>query len=487
MVDTSDPVTQWAFMIVVSVVMGTFLLIAVALFRRWQQIRYGRYVHILQLQYRPVLARVLSGARRPADIETLRELPLSDLEILFEPLFSRRKLPERCLVFFQALCLELGLIELWQSRLASGRLAAPSSSGNGANHESLGRSGTRIFLQAISIRNLGALRHRPSWPLLIKALDDRRPEVQFVALRALGAMGAPASFPVLRERLHAVAQGNSPSPPLRGLQAAMASFGIACVPALLPSLRHTDRHIRLHSAEILRTIVCREAARQPRLALTQQSLTPQIVELLLAALAVDTNSETRARAAEVIVFLADPRATPALRNLLLDHQWFVRLRTVQAVAHLRQSAAPLHLQIRGCLRDSHWQVREAAIRTLLSLGREGTNQLYEHFLTSPNHTTRKQIVQVIERKGLMFKLVELYSNGTNGVDARMVEQLAIEAAPLGLSEVLRTLTPEVRLRFLSRFFSDAEAKIRFHEGKQPDVESTLSPKHILDFPPHLAA
>ena len=487
MFDISDPVTQWAFMMVVSVVTGTFLLIAVAIFRRWQQIRYGRYVHILQLQYRPVLARVLSGARRPSDIETLRELPLADLELLFEPLFSRRKLPERCLVFFQALCLDLGLIELWQSRLARGHRAAPSSSGNGANHERPGRSGARIYLRAKSIRNLGALRYRPSWPLLVKALDDRRPEVQFVALRALGAMGAPASFQVLRERLHAVVQGNSASPSLRGLQAAMASFDLACLPALLPSLGHTDRHIRLHSTEILRTIVCNEAARQPHLALTQELLTPQVLELLLAALAVDTNSETWARAAEVIVFLADPRATPALRNLLLDHQWIVRLRTVQAVAHLRQAALPLHLAIRGCLRDSYWQVREAAIQTLLSLGPAEANLLYEHFLSSPDPTTRKQIVEAIERRGLMSDLVEQYNKGTKGVDALMVEQLASEAAPLGLSGILRTLDPEVRLRFLSRFFSDAEARIRFQEGEQPAVKGAINPKHIVDFLPHLAA
>ena len=84
-------------------------------------------------------------------------------------------------------------------------------------------------------------------------------------LRSLAALGAPESFPVLRERLHAVAQGKSPSPPLQALQAAMASFDLTCAPALLPSLRHPDRQIRLCATEILRTMVRREAARQPRL------------------------------------------------------------------------------------------------------------------------------------------------------------------------------------------------------------------------------
>ena len=487
MVNHSDPVTQLAFTIVVSVVMGTFLLIAVALFRRWQQIRYGRYVHALQRRYRPVLAGVLSGARRPAAIEILREMPLADLELLLEPLFSRRKLSERSLVFFQALCLELGLIELWQSRVAQApRMAAPYSQ-SGASRERPGRPGMRLLLRAKSMRNLGKLHHRPSWPLLVKALDDPRAEVQFVALRALGALGAPESFPLLRERLHAVAQGNSQSPPLRGLQAAMASFDLACAPALVPSLRHADGKVRLQGTEILRMIVCREAAA------SRISLSPRncfLPRWWSCCWPRSRWTPTRKLGREQQKSSSfSPTSVPRvpLRNLLLDHEWFVRLRTVQALAHLHQAAAPLHLQIRGCLRDSHWQVREAAIHTLLSLGEEGTHHLYDYFLTSPNPSAREQIVEVIERRGVVFELVGMYSNGANGVDARMVERLATESARVGLPGILRSVAPEVRLRFLSRLFSSAEAKMRFQEGTQPGVESAVSTEHVLEFPPRLAA
>ena len=99
----------------------------------------------------------------------------------------------------------------------------------------------------------------------------------------------------------------------------------------------------------------------PRFTLTQELLTPPMVELLLTELAVDISAEIRARAAEVLVFLDDPRATPVLQNLLLDPQWFVRLRTLRALGHLRQPAASVRLDIRDFLRDPHWQVREAAI------------------------------------------------------------------------------------------------------------------------------
>ena len=49
-------------------------------------------VHTLQRKYRPVLAKLLSGARNPSEVEALRELPLADLELLLDPLFSKRKI-----------------------------------------------------------------------------------------------------------------------------------------------------------------------------------------------------------------------------------------------------------------------------------------------------------------------------------------------------------------------------------------------------------
>jgi len=487
MVNIADPVTQWAFIILVSVVLGTCLLIVVAFFRRWQQIRYARYVHALQRKYRPVLAKVLTAPPCPSGIEALRELPLADLELLLDPLFSKRKVTERCLVFLQALCAELGLLEVWQTRLANGHPAAAKSSRNGAHEGLPDRAVMRHLLRAKSIRNLGMLRYRPSWPHLVNALNDRRPDVQLVALRSLAALGAPESFPVLRERLHAVVQGDSACPPLQALRAAMVRFDLTCASALLPSLRHSDRQVRMHATEILRTMVRREAASQPGFKLTPELLTPQMLELLLAELPVDPSAEIRARAAEVIVFLRDPLSTSVLQGLLLDHQWFVRLRTVRALAQLRQQAAPLHLDIRECLRDPHWRVREAAIQTLISFGPKGKRQLYEHFLTSPDRIAHKQIVEEIERTGLMSALVEEYSTGTKGVDALMVEQLASDAAPLGLSGILRTLNPEIRRKFLDRILPSAEARMRSLGELRPDVEKPVSLQQILEFPPHLAA
>ncbi|MFZ0959733.1 MAG: HEAT repeat domain-containing protein [Terriglobia bacterium] len=479
----TDPLTQWAFVILLSVVMGTCLLMAVAIFRRWQQTRYIRYVHTLQRKYRPVLAEVLSGAGNASGISALRELPLADLELLLDPLFSKRKLTEQSLVFLQTLCEELGLVALWRSRLANGHAAAHPSPGNGVDD----RARMRYLLRAKSIRNLGMLHHQPSWPLLVKALDDRHADIQLVALRSLAALGAPESFPMLREMLHAVVLGETTSPPLRGLQAAMVCYDLACAPALLPSLRHEHRQIRAHAIEILRMMVCREAARHPNSTLTPESLPPAMVDLLLSGLAMDPSADVRGRAAEVIVLLAGPCATPLVRSLLLDPQWFVRMRTVRALAHLRQAAAPLHLDIRDCLRDPNWLVREAATQTLIALGREGKHHLYEHFLISPDPTTREQIVEVIERTGLMSSLVQEYSVGTKGVDALMVEQMANDTALLGLSGILRTVDLEIHQSFMARYLPYEEFKMRFVQEAQSAEERAVSLQQVLDFPPSLAA
>lgn len=488
MVNIAYPATQWAFLILVSVVMGTCLLIAVAFFRRWQQIRYARYVHNLQRTYRPVLTKLLSGVRSPAGIGALRELGLADLEILFDPIFSKRKVTERSLVFLQALCAKLGLVELWQRRSANGHAMVLPSSRPREQKKIADGASMRFLLRAKSIRNLGTLRHQPSWPLLVKALDDRHADIQLVALRSLAALAAPESFPVLRDRLHAVVLAESTSPPLRALHVAMASFAIGCIPALLPSLRHPHRQIRLRATEILRTIVYRESARRPHGDRTPELLAPPMVDSLLAGLAVDASGEIRARAAEVIVFLDDARTTPVMRNLLLDPQWFVRLRAVQALAYAPQAANPLHPDIQGCLRDPDWRVREAAIQTLISLGPEGKHRLYEYFLSSPDPATREQIVEVIERTGLMSALVQEYSAGAHGVDALMVEQLANDAAPLGLSGVLRTLNSDIRQRFLDRFIPHAQTKrMTLPEERPQEAERADTLQRALDFPPFLAA
>jgi HEAT repeat protein len=331
------------------------------------------------------------------------------------------------------------------------------------------------------------LRYRPSWMLLANTLDDRHPDIQLVALRSLAALGGLEGFQVLRDRLHAVVQGKASFPPVKSLLAAMSTYDLSCVQALVPSLRHTNRQIRLNTAQVLQVMVYRESVHQRRFDHTMDLLTPPMVELVLSKLAVDISAEIRARAAEILVHLTDPRTFSVLHNLLLDPQWSVRLSTLRALTRTHRASAPLHKEIRDFLRDPHWQVREAAIKILISLGQEEKQEIYNYYLNSPDPGVREQIAMMIQRTGLLPVLVEDYCAGVKGVHALVVEELASHSASVGLPGVLRHLAPGNRQRFMERFRPVAQSRKTLQENMGPAMEGTDGVHQALEYPPHLAA
>ena len=484
----ADPFTASALMILVSVLMGTLVLVTVAIFRRWQQIYYTRYLQTLQTQYRPILEQLLSGTRPVEGIAALRRLSLSDLELLLEPLLAKQKVTDHHFGFLLAICTELGLVELWQHRLTAGD-GLKGGPGLLRRVSMLAPSVTmhHLLQRAKSIRNLGILRHQPSWPLLVKALDDPHPDIQTVALRALAAIRAPGSFRVLLERLQSVVLGLTLKPPLRPLESALASFDLTFSPDLLPALRHSHPRIRSLAMELLRLFVRREAAHDPEFLLTREILSPEIAYLLLTDLYQDAVGEVRARAAEVIAYLDDPRAGTVLYGLCSDSLWHVRHHTVRALARQRHSTPLLLSGVRDCLHDPYWRVREAAIQTLIALGPSGKQQLYESFLTCDHQATRQQIVEIIERKGLMVSLIDAYGRGASGVEARVVEQFASGAAPLGILEGLRKAAPPICLKFTERFHLDSRFKMQPVKGAPLEVDALSELQKNLNVPPALAA
>jgi len=307
------------------------------------------------------------------------------------------------------------------------------------------------------------LRHQPSWPLLLEALDDPHPDIQAVALRSLASIRARGSFPVLLQRLQAVVLHDLPAPPPQVLQNTLACFDLLCASDLLPLLSQENWKLRFLGIDILRGMVYRNAARDPNFVLSSRTLAPEIADLLVTELWRDPSAEVRGRAGKIIALLLHPRATTVLRELLFDSHWYVRLHTVKALARPRHSNALTFLGIRECLRDSHWRVREAAITTLISLGERGRQELYASFLASQSQTIRDQIVEAMEREGLMATLIGGYGEGAEGLDARIIEQLAGGAAPRGLPEALRMSSPDVRQRFQERFLRYARRKIQLEK------------------------
>lgn len=464
---------------------GMFLLILITFLRRWQRVRFVHYGHQIQVHYRPMLATLmLSGVRSPAAIAALRKLPEADLDLLLDPLFAKRKLASQQRVFLRNICAELGLVNLWQSRIANGRGFKPS--GNAALAQAK-RPSAPPHLRAKALRNLGILAHQQSWAYLAHALDDPHPDIQLAGLRSLAALGGSNAFGVLRARIHALVLGERQTPPMPSLLAAMSRFELNCIPALLPSLNHSNRQIRLHAMEVLRTMASREAVRQPDFVLNEAALTPPVMELLFHRLPVDVSDEIRARASEVLVYLTDPRATLVLHNLLFDPQWFVRLRTLLSLANLRQGAAPLHPDIRVFLRDSQWQVREAAIQALISLRPEDRHELYRFYLGCEDRNIRNQIAEMLQRTGLMSRLVEDYSGGVRGLPALVVEELASHSAPAGLWGILQTTAPDIREKFMDRLLPFAHARMLSPEPVRPVMERVYQFQQPLEFPSFSAA
>src|SRR5208337_3083597 len=320
--------TGLARAILATVTVGTLALAVGAMLRRWHHDRFDRRVKSLCTQYALTPATLLEGKHSAQCLARLRMLPLSSLELLLDPLLLKCVSAPPLATVLEELCLELGLIDVWQRRLLDQfgpvSLRVALSNPDGLLHLF---SRLHFLLRARSARNLGLLRHQPSWPILVKALGDPHPDVQQVALRSLAALREPQSFPALRDRMHKMVTENHSCLSLYSLKVAMAKFPLAQAPQLLPSLRHLHPRVRSASAEILREMAKSEPAGKP--ALFQYK---SVFDRELATLTSDADPQVRALAAEVIAHLDTAVSSSVLRRVLQDPQWSIRREALQTLA-----------------------------------------------------------------------------------------------------------------------------------------------------------
>jgi hypothetical protein len=123
----------------------------------------------------------LEGKYSAQSLARLRTLPLSNLEPLLEPLLLKCVSAPPLAAVLEELCLELGLIDVWQRRILN-QFVPISFREALSNPDGFLHFFPRLhfLLRARSARNLGLLRHQASWPILAKALDDPHPDVQQV-------------------------------------------------------------------------------------------------------------------------------------------------------------------------------------------------------------------------------------------------------------------------------------------------------------------
>lgn len=291
--------TSLARSILATVAVGTLVLAVGAMVRRWDHDRFDRRVKNLCIHYALTPATLLEGKYSAQCLARLRALPLPSLELLLEPLLLKCAFAPPLANVLRELCLELGLIDVWERRLL-GQFPPLSfrqalSSPDGLLHFF---ARLHFLLRARSARNLGLLRHQASWPILAMALDDPHPDVQQVALRSLAALRQPQSLPALLDRMdQAVMQNHSPLS-LYSLKAAMAEFPLSQALQLLPAMRHPHPRVRSAAAEILLEMAKREPAGTQALCEYKP-----VFDRELATLASDVDPEVGDIAAELIAHL----------------------------------------------------------------------------------------------------------------------------------------------------------------------------------------
>jgi HEAT repeat protein len=457
--------TGLARAILATVTVGTLALAVGAMIRRYHLDRFDRRVKSLCIFYALTPATLLEGKQSAQCLASLRTIPLSSLEFLLEPLLLKCVSAPSLATVLEELCLELGLIDVWQRRLLDQfgpvSLRKALSNPDGILHLF---SRLHFLLRARSARNLGLLRHQPSWPLLVKALDDPHRDVQQVALRSLAALREPQSFPALLDRMHkAVTENRSPFS-LYSLKVAMAKFSLSQAPQLLPSLRHPHPRVRAAAAEILREMAKGEPAGKP--ALFQYK---SVFDRELATLTSDADPEVRALAVEVIAHLDAAVSSSVLRQVLQDPQWSIRREALQTLAQ-RPGLLPM-AEVQGFLTDPHRMVRQAALRALLAHGREGVSKIYEHFLETEDETLREQIIEELEHSGLILSLLENYGESPGNLETRVVERLVTMGATRSLHAALSNSSGRQLLQILFE---------KLGERREPKIEAWVRLCAALD-------
>jgi HEAT repeat protein len=464
--------------IVIVVLLGTGALIIMAIARRQRRERFFRRIDDLRQRYSPVISALLSQKLEyERGLSVLEGISGLDRDYVLEQLCLEKKPTVDQVPILRRLCEDLGLVKLWQKRLAGEFDVASLRDALGQPEGIIQRVARLKFLiRAKAADNLGLVQHGASWPLLVKALEDPHPDVQAVAVRSLAAIQEPDSFGALLERLHEIVLKPASRLSLRTVKTALVSFPLKQAPALLPSLTHAHRRIRFLATDIIREMVERESATEEDFVLEAANFPPELAGVFVSQLCFDENPDVRARAASVISYLSDPRSTPVLLTLLEDSQWFVRLHAVRALA--KRKFLPQAQQVAQRLTDPHWMVREAAARTLLLFGRVGSEQLAQHFLDTEDRYSREQIADEMQRAGLVPNMLAQYASGRDGAETEVIDMLVQMGKTSYIVSVLQGSTElNLRRRFLEDFGREPDPNIRawiknlaLHES-DPDLQA----------------
>jgi HEAT repeat protein len=450
------------------------LIIGFTILRRRRRETYFQRIDDLRERFSTLIAALLDGtADYDQGCDALDAITGRDRVHALELLLLERKPVPGQVPILRRLCQDLGLVAIWQRQLTGENEGSSRGSWRKSTSSPLG-----YLIRAASAQKLGRIRHQPSWPLLVKALNDAHPDVCSVAAASLAAIGEPESLKAILDRLHTAILSPASQVSIRSLKMALISFPLDQADKFLPSLQESQGQIRFLAVDILREMTERAATLGENFVLDSRTFSAKLSETFLTRLCKDSNPDVRARSAPIIAYMDSPRAISALLYMLEDEQWYVRLHAVRALAKYRFiSRAGL---ISNRLTDSQWMVREAAARTLLSFGRVGLDQVWAHLLNTQDRYSKEQIADDIQRAGLIPAILTQFGSNGECKERHVLEQLA----DLGkTSYLLATLAGSsdhtLRMKFLSNYGQHPDPQIRSW------VKSLAARKHDADLGPRI--
>jgi HEAT repeat protein len=229
------------------------------------------------------------------------------------------------------------------------------------------------WTRAHALRVLGELKLPSSVPALLRALEDRDPDVRNVAARSLGRMKLQAAEEALVELLGKLDQSVSAR-----IAAICIEMGPRTAPLLIRTLRDGRPKARFWAARILGEIRDARATRSLGDALLDRdadvrsaaiwalgSIADRATAALAEPLLRDPIWYVRAHAAEGLGKIGDPTAVPALGEALRDRSWWVRKNALDALVRLGDAAKPA---LRRALEGDDRFARDCAVEALTTLG-----------------------------------------------------------------------------------------------------------------------
>src|SRR5258708_6621561 len=333
----------------------------------------------------------------------------------------------------------VGLVMLWGKEAFGGRRAQELID-HVANGSSLPPQGKQSFQRIRSMRLfcvkraravalLGQLDGDYAQAFMDEAQHDPSPYVGRAKVAAMGQNSESFAVSVLLELMGQATEGVNGLSVL-SVKTALVRYPLTELPQFTQCLSDPNPKFRYLVVDSIR-----EICDNTNLTLSTQDFPPDLYRWFLDQAKHDDWVEVRARSARVIRHFHDTGAVLALRALMEDENEFVRLHAVRSCADPHYTdLVPDVVQRIG---DAKWRVREASVKTLATFGFDGRTQLANYFLATPDQYASEQIVDEMQRGGIIGDL--LPGLGSDGPESWVVMKVCSKMVRMGKTALLTEL------------------------------------------------